>query len=108
MSRLAYPLAILSGLLVLPVRAADKPVTFETHVRPLLKAYCFECHGEGEKLKGKLDLRLARLLARGGESGPAIVAGKQNDSLLYQRLRAAEMPPGKKKLTAEQVATIRR
>src|SRR5206468_1783148 len=37
--------------------------TFETQVRPILKAYCFDCHGEGEKLKGGLDLRLGRLIA---------------------------------------------
>src|SRR5687767_4143144 len=31
----------------------EKP-TYEKHVRPILKAYCFECHGEGEKLRAGL------------------------------------------------------
>ena len=45
------------GLLLLtsvPVIAAAPP-TFEKDIRPILKAHCFECHGEGEKLKGGLD-----------------------------------------------------
>src|SRR5262245_62573895 len=57
------------------VLAADErapaPVTFEAHVRPLLKAHCWQCHGEEEEMKGKLDARLARSLLKGGDSGPA-------------------------------------
>ncbi len=84
------------------------PVTYEQHVRPILKAYCFDCHGEGDKLKGGLDLRLRRLIAEGGDSGPAIVPGKRGDSLLFERVRKQEMPPGKKKLAAAEVALIGR
>jgi hypothetical protein len=36
----------------------EQPPTFERDVRPILKAYCLECHGGGAKLRGKLDLRL--------------------------------------------------
>jgi mono/diheme cytochrome c family protein len=88
--------------------SAAEPPTFESHIRPLLRAHCFDCHGEGEKLRGSLDLRLARLIRQGGDSGPAIVPGKPADSVLYQKLREGVMPPGKKKLTAEQVALIGR
>jgi hypothetical protein len=51
-------------------------LTYEQHVRPILKAHCFQCHGEQEKPKAKLDLRLVRLLRRGGRSGEAIVPGR--------------------------------
>jgi mono/diheme cytochrome c family protein len=97
------------ALVLLPAasRAADGP-TYEQHVRPLLKAHCFDCHGEGEKLKGKLDLRLRRLILQGGRSGPAAVPGKPDDSPLYQRVAAGEMPPGKTKLTPAEVALIGR
>ena len=87
---------------------ADEPLVFERHVRPILKAHCFECHGEGKKLKGGLDLRLKHLLASGGDTGPGMVVGKPADSLLVQRVRSQEMPPGKKKLTPDEVAVLQR
>jgi hypothetical protein len=91
-------LITLAGCFTMPALAAE-PVTstFESHVRPILKTYCFECHGDANPLKGKLDLRLRRTIAKGGRSGPALTPGQPDASLLLQRLRAGEMPPGKKK-----------
>jgi len=66
---------LLFALATVPVRAAAPvPTTpptprFEQHIRPILKAHCFECHGESAKLKAGLDLRLRRSLVAGGESG---------------------------------------
>src|SRR5438270_6037112 len=97
-----------------PAPAADRPPagpapTFEAHVRPLLRAYCFDCHGEGDKLRGGLDLRLRHLAVKGGDSGPAVAPGKPDESLLYQRVRDGEMPPGKrKKLSGPEVELIGR
>src|SRR5687767_7883030 len=87
--------------LAAPGNAAEPagPIQFETHVRPILKAHCFECHGEGRKLRGGLDLRLKHLMAKGGDTGAVIAPGKSTDSLLLQRIRSGEMPPGKVKLT---------
>ncbi len=81
-------------------------VRFETHVRPILKAHCWHCHGEGEEIKGALDARLARSLVKGGDSGPAIVAGNHAKSLLLERVSGGEMPPNGKKLTAAEVDTL--
>src|SRR4051794_29313470 len=81
--------------------------TFEQHVRPILKAHCVECHGEGKKLKGGLDLRLRRFLVAGGDKGPAVVPGKPNESSLYQRVRDHQMPPGKVKLSTAEVERIK-
>ncbi|HUE74066.1 MAG TPA: DUF1553 domain-containing protein [Pirellulaceae bacterium] len=79
------------------VRAsADEPLSFERHIRPILKAHCFQCHGEEGKQEGNLDVRLKRLLEKGGDSGAAIVPGKPDESLLLERLKAGEMPPEKK------------
>ena len=82
-------------------------VRFETDVRPILKVMCFHCHGEEEKPKGKLDLRLVRLMVDGGVSGAAVVPGKPNDSTLWERIESDEMPEGPKKLTAAQKAVIK-
>ena len=91
----------------LPAGAAE-PTMFERDVRPILKAYCLDCHGGGEALKGKLDLRLKRFAVKGGDSGPAIVAGKPEESYLLERLREGEMPPGEKKVPTEKIAVIER
>ena len=61
-----------------------------------------------ESPKGHLDLRLKRFAVRGGESGPAIVPGKPQESYLVDRLRDGEMPPGEKKVPREQIAMIER
>jgi hypothetical protein len=102
---------LLVALTAGPLAAAEKKPhepTFEKHVRPILKAHCFECHGEQQDLEGSLDLRLRRLIAEGGDSGPAIAPGNLDESLLYQRIAQGEMPPGKVKLSAEQIDTIGR
>jgi mono/diheme cytochrome c family protein len=96
------------------LRAADVPgdaepevaLTFETDVRPILKAQCWQCHGEEEELEGSLDARLARFLLAGGDSGPAVVPGKHAESLIYERISTGEMPPGEKKLSLAEMETI--
>ncbi len=91
-----------------PIVAADDKITFEQHVRPIFKVYCLDCHGGGEKVKGKLDLRLRRFAVRGGKSGPGLVPGNATQSRVLERLKAGEMPPGEKKVPAEQIAVIER
>ena len=110
MLRSAFALASLILVSVAPCAAAEvpRPPGFNANVRPILKAYCFECHGEGEKLKAGLDLRLRRFVLRGGETGPAVVEGKADKSLLLERVVSGEMPPGKKKLTTAEIDTLRR
>lgn len=85
---------------------ADEPPSFEKDARPILKAYCFDCHGAAERLKGGLDLRLRRFLADGGDSGAAIVPGNPAGSLLIQRLKSGQMPPGEKKVPAKEIAVL--
>ncbi len=89
--------------------AADAPeLTFEKHVRPILKAHCFQCHGEAGKTEAKLDVRLKRLLEKGGETGPAIMPGQPDQSLLLKRIESGEMPPVERKLTPAERNVLRR
>lgn len=88
--------------------AVAEDTTFETHVRPILKANCFHCHGEEEKVEGNLDLRLAKLIVKGGDSGTGLVAGQSDQSLLVRKIVSGEMPPGEKKLTPRQIDIIQR
>ena len=80
---------------------------FEQEVRSLLKTHCFECHGEGEKLKGGLDLRLKKLIEKGGDTGPSIEAGSPEKSLLIEKVNSQEMPPGKKKLQKHEIELLK-
>ena len=73
---------------------------FEKRVRPVLVEHCYECHsGEAKKLKGKLRLDSRKDILRGGETGPAVVEGKPEDSLLVTAVRYhdkdLQMPPPK-------------
>ena len=84
------------------------PPRFETEVRAILKAHCWQCHGEEPSVKGGLDARLVRFLTRGGESGPAVVPGQRATSLLYQRVASGEMPPGSKRISARELDVLGR
>src|SRR5262245_9816875 len=81
---------------------------FERDVLPILSANCWKCHG-GENRKAGLDLRTPPLVFRGSDKGPVVVKGSAEQSLLYQKIAAGAMPPGKLlKLTKEQVEVVRR
>ncbi len=88
------------------IAAETTTVLFERDVRPILKAHCFQCHGEEEKAESKLDLRLVRWISKGGESGPAVVAGKPAESLIWKRVAAGEMPPKGKGLSDKEKTTL--
>jgi hypothetical protein len=65
-----------------PVPAGTE-ITFEGQVRPILKAHCFHCHGEGEKLNGGVDLRLRRFMAeKKTDEGLVLDPGKTSSSLM--------------------------
>src|SRR5262245_5794469 len=93
-----------------PAKPAGK-LDFNRDVRPILSDKCFACHGPDAK-KRKADLRLD--LGADGKLGTVIVAGKAEQSELYQRLISKEpgklMPPRKsgKTLTPAQIAVLRR
>jgi mono/diheme cytochrome c family protein len=77
-------------------------------IRPLLQAKCARCHG-GRRRRADLDLTTPAGILKGGESGPAVVPGKPDDSLLYEKVHSGAMPPGRmNRLSAAEVATLRR
>jgi hypothetical protein len=104
---------VLACASALTLNAAEPPLRdaefFEKEVRPLLVAKCLDCHGD-VKPKGGLKLTSRADLLRGGDSGPAVVPGKPDDSLLVRAARHADerrMPP-KEKLTARQIDALTR
>ncbi|MEX0725047.1 MAG: DUF1549 domain-containing protein [Planctomycetaceae bacterium] len=85
---------------------AEQERYFETHIRPLLSAKCYQCHGP-TKQNGKLRLDSQETLLRGGESGPAVIPGKPGESLLIEAINYAslEMPPSAK-LTETEITAL--
>jgi hypothetical protein len=74
----------------------DQRSFFENKIRPVLVKQCYECHSQGaKKLGGKLLLDAPSEMIAGGESGPAMIPGQPDDSLIIQALRydGLEMPP---------------
>ncbi len=82
------------------------PLSFERDIRPILKTNCFQCHGEEKEIKGDLDVRMKRFLEKGGETGPAIVVGKPEESLLIEQLEKGKMPKKGKKVKPEDIEKI--
>src|SRR5260370_12864930 len=79
-------------------RHGDAETFFELKIRPVLADKCFKCHG-GKKVSQGLRVDSRAALLKGGESGPALIPGDADKSLLIQALRYAhadiKMPPDK-------------
>ena len=91
-------------------RADERDDFFEAKIRPVLVRTCFRCHGDA-KTGGALRIDSREMLLKGGESGPAIVPGKPEESLLIKAIQrqadVSAMPPEKDKaLRADQVAAF--
>jgi hypothetical protein len=79
----------------------DQVKFFESKIRPLLIANCYGCHSvSAGKSKGGLKLDTRDSMLKGGDSGPAVVPGDADSSLLIRAVRYLdsdyEMPPAGK------------
>ncbi|MCB1212079.1 MAG: hypothetical protein KDK97_22340, partial [Verrucomicrobiales bacterium] len=83
---------------------------FEKEVRPILVKRCFECHSD-TKQKGGLRVDHIGYLKSGGDTGPALVPGKPEESALIEAVRYGnedfQMPP-KRKLPDAEIAVLER
>ncbi|MGV3485323.1 MAG: PSD1 and planctomycete cytochrome C domain-containing protein [Planctomycetaceae bacterium] len=69
---------------------------FERKIRPVLVKHCYGCHStEASSVKGGLKLDSRDALRAGGDSGPAVIPGDPDGSLLIAAIRyeSTEMPP---------------
>ena len=66
----------------------DPPIAFGANVQAILKTHCTACHGQNVQ-EGGLNLTERDRLLAGGESGPAIVPGAPEASLLLQKILLA-------------------
>lgn len=91
---------------------AQAEAFFEERIRPVLEEACYRCHSaEGERVRGGLRLDSREALLAGGASGPAIVPGHPEASLMIEAIRYEDedfaMPP-KQRLADQEVADLER
>ncbi len=94
-----------------PARDAAAQVEFfEKKIRPLLISNCYTCHSADTNSKGGLRVDDRNGLINGGNSGPAIVPGDPEKSLLLKKVTLKDekrrMPAEGKALTEEQIADL--
>ncbi len=110
---------VLTGmfLLVAALRGAElapgQVEFFESKIRPILADHCYKCHStEAGKSKADLLLDTREALRKGGTTGPAIVPGDPDKSLLIEAVRYAsedlQMPPKEEggRLAPEKIALL--
>jgi hypothetical protein len=95
-------LAVTVGRVAQASPSPDGIAFFEAKIRPVLAEHCYQCHSADALRAGKLKANLLvdsrEGMAKGGESGAAVVPGKREDSLLLAALKydGFEMPPAGK------------
>ena len=106
--RSIYVLAVWAATAVVPERIAQASPSpgdiafFEAKIRPVLVQHCYQCHSaealRAGKLKANLLVDSRDGMAKGGESGAAVVPHKKEESLLLAALKydGFEMPPAGK------------
>ncbi len=108
--------AVLAGFAVVVIApqtgaAAERAVSFQRDVRPILSSHCFECHGADTQESNLRVDRRADLL-KGGKSGRAVVPGRSAESrlllLVSGKDKKLSMPPDGARLSSREVETLRR
>ena len=84
----------------------ESPLGFARDIKGIMSRYCFECHGVEHK-EAELDLRTVESILAGGESGPAIVPGKPDESILFEMIHDEQMPPEGKMPGVDDIERVR-
>ncbi len=101
---------VAAGLLLLALGGtALKAADYQSDIKPILAEHCYSCHS---RLKQKSNLRLdaGSLIHKGGKNGPAVVAEKNSESLLLEKIRSQDdderMPPEGNPLSSGEIALL--
>jgi hypothetical protein len=108
-ARNVFSVSLACAIALVTSAVAQDVAFFEAKVLPVLKARCYECHSHEKKMKAGLTLDSKSGWEEGGDSGPAIVVGKPEESWLIRMVRWSDdehqMPP-KEKLPAAEIALL--
>jgi hypothetical protein len=89
-----------------PAEETKPGVSFAQHVQPIFEARCVLCHNP-KKQRGGLDVTTVAALLKGGDTGPALVPGSLDKSILWDSIDTDTMPKVGQKLTAAEKKIIR-
>jgi mono/diheme cytochrome c family protein len=98
---------VVATLTATQAKGAPGDEFFENKVRPILATQCGTCHQD--RSAGGLSISSQESLLKGGKSGPAIVLGDPDKSLLIEAIHQTgtlKMPKGGAKLSPEEIATL--
>ena len=85
----------------------SKKIIFSENIRPIFEKNCIRCHNSQSFFFGGLRLNSLDWIQKGGHSGPAIIASRPGESLLYQFIKSGRMPPvGYKALDQQEIQLI--
>ncbi len=88
--------------------APSSPAFYDAKIKPVLSANCYKCHTD--RMSGGLRLDSREAILKGGDSGPAIVVGSPDKSLLVTAVHQTDpdlkMPPKGAKLSDAEIADI--
>jgi hypothetical protein len=79
---------------------AQRAPLFKSEILPIFETNCVKCHRQAQKMAG-LDLSTFSGLMAGGSSGPVIVPGNAQRSLLWKMIELDKMPMGGKLSAAD-------
>ena len=104
-------LILTRGLLWAAAPSPEGLELFEKKIQPIFAETCYKCHShDADRIKGGLLLDSPEAALNGGDTGPALVPGKPEESLLIKAIRYTDsdlqMPPKGKKLSEEQIADL--
>jgi WD40 repeat protein len=111
-------LLLITGLLVgapwkawsQEAKSAAEKVSYDEHIRPILREHCFACHS-ADKQESGLQLDTYQKVMAGGSSGEVVIAGDLDSSRLWALVSHKEepkMPPKQDKLAAAKLELIKK
>lgn len=101
------PLLLLAGNVA--IAQDGKKISFE-QVRAILRKHCVTCHNSNE-LRGGLDLSSLDAIEAGSDSGPALIPGKPEESLLWlvsAHQADPKMPPNSPRIPQREIDLLQR
>ena len=108
-SRILAALSVAATTVAMAGSAGAQPAPTWAQIGPIFAANCSSCHHSGALRRAGLDLTSYAAAIAGSRSGPVLIAGNPNDSLLMKRITGEiqpQMPRNNPPLPAETIALI--